>query len=108
MFRPSTYAWIVNTADAVPYRFAGRVPVGVVPVVPGPGEESVWDYPRPPRVEPVPARIRVVVGGVEIASSNRAMRVLETAGAPVYYVPWGDVRTDLLTTTSRATHCEWK
>jgi uncharacterized protein (DUF427 family) len=77
-------------------------------VEPGPGQESVWDYPRPPRVEPVPERIRVVVGDVEIASSNRAMRVLETAGAPVHYLPPEDVRTDLLSRTERETHCEWK
>jgi len=53
-------------------------------IAPGPGQESVWDYPRPPRVEPVRERIRVVVDGVEIADSRSAMRVLETAGAPVY------------------------
>ncbi len=77
-------------------------------VEPGPGEESVWDYPRPPRVEAVPERIRVVVGGVTVADTTRASRVLETAGAPVYYVPPADVRTDLLERTTRRTVCEWK
>lgn len=77
-------------------------------IAPGPGQESVWDYPRPPRVEPVPERLRVVVGGVELASSTRAVRVLETAGAPVYYVPRADVRIDLLVRTNRFTTCEWK
>ena len=77
-------------------------------VEPGPGQESVWDYPRPPRVEPVPERIRVVVEGVEIANSVRAKRVLETAGPPVYYLPAQDVRMDLLTPTEHVTHCEWK
>jgi len=90
------------------HAFSGRIPRGVVPVIPGPGQESVWDYPRPPRVEPVPERIRVVVGGVDIADSSRALRVLETAGAPVYYVPREDVRTDLLRPSSNTTHCEWK
>jgi uncharacterized protein (DUF427 family) len=117
MFRPWAYAGVpqtatperaVTAADPAPHRFAGRVPVGVVPVVPGPSEESVWDYPRPPRVEAVPERIRVVVGGIAIADSTRAIRVLETAGAPVYYVPRDDVRTDLLAPKSRVTHCEWK
>jgi uncharacterized protein (DUF427 family) len=75
---------------------------------PGPGQESVWDYPRPPRVERVPERIRVVVDGIELASSSRALRVLETAGAPVYYVPRDDVRMDLLRRTDRRTTCEWK
>jgi uncharacterized protein (DUF427 family) len=68
----------------------------------------VWDYPRPPRAEPVRERIRVVVGGIELASSTRAIRVLETAGAPVYYVPPEDVRLDLLVRADRSTVCEWK
>ena len=77
-------------------------------IEPGPGQESVWDYPRPPRVEPVPEQIRVVVDGLEVASSERAVRVLETAGAPVYYLPRDDVRMDLLAPTKRQTSCEWK
>ena len=77
-------------------------------IEPGPGQESAWDYPRPPRVEAVPERVRVVVDGVEIASTDAALRVLETAGAPVYYVPSGDVRRDLLQAAARTTACEWK
>ena len=77
-------------------------------IEPGPGQESVWDYPRPPRVEPVQERIRVVVDGIDVGSSTRALRVLETAGAPVYYLPRDDVRTDLLVPTKRQTSCEWK
>lgn len=77
-------------------------------VEPRPGQESVWDYPRPPLVEPVPERIRVVVDGVGIASTTQALRVLETAGPPVYYLPPRDVRLDLLTSTEHVTHCEWK
>ena len=81
---------------------------GVVPVVPGPGQESVWDYPRPPRLEPVPERIRVVVDGVAIADTTRAVRVLETAAPPVYYVPPEDVRMDLLRPSPTSSQCEWK
>lgn len=77
-------------------------------VVPGPGQESVWDYPRPPRLEAVPERVRIVVGGEVLADSTRAVRVLETAGAPVYYVPRDDVRMDRLERTGRGTVCEWK
>ncbi|HEX2688035.1 MAG TPA: DUF427 domain-containing protein [Kofleriaceae bacterium] len=77
-------------------------------IEPGPGQESVWDYPRPPRVEPVAERIRVVIDDVELASSTRALRVIETAGAPVYYLPRADVRMDLLVPTERRTTCEWK
>jgi uncharacterized protein (DUF427 family) len=88
--------------------FAGRVPRGVVPDVPGPGQESVWDYPRPPRVEPVAQRIRVMVDGVAVADTTRALRVLETSHPPVYYVPPGDVRLDLLRPSPSSSHCEWK
>jgi uncharacterized protein (DUF427 family) len=77
-------------------------------VVPRPGQESVWDYPRPPRVEPLTERIRVVVDGVTIADSTRALRVLETAGPPVYYVPPADARMDLLRPSPHRTFCEWK
>ena len=91
-----------------PHRFAGRVPPGVVPVVPGPGQESVWDYPRPPRVEPVGARVRVVLGGTVIADTTHALRVLETAGAPAYYLPRADVRLDLLEPSPTTSQCEWK
>ncbi len=54
-------------------------------VKPEPGQESVWDYPRPPRTEPTSQRIRVELGGVTIADSTRAVRILETSSPPVYY-----------------------
>ncbi len=75
---------------------------------PGPGQESVWDYPRPPRIEPVKADLRVVRSGVELARTARGRRVVETAGAPVYYFPPGDVRLDLLTDGGGGSICEWK
>lgn len=68
----------------------------------------MWSYPRPPRVEPVPELVRVVVDGQDVASSLRSMRVLETAGAPVYYIPSDDVRLDRLTRSRRQTKCEFK
>lgn len=70
--------------------------------------ESVWDYPRPPQVEPLDRRVRVELGGEVIAESQRAVRVLETAGAPAVYIPCKDVRTELLRPARRATVCEWK
>jgi uncharacterized protein (DUF427 family) len=92
----------------VPYRYAGRVPRGVVPVAPGPGQESVWDYPRPPVVGPVAERIRVVVAGVVLADTTRAVRVLETSHPPTYYLPPDDVRMDLLVPSASSSVCEWK
>lgn len=70
--------------------------------------ESVWDYPRPPRVEPSERRVRVVVDGITIADSRRAVRVLETSHPPGWYIPAEDVRMDLLRPTNRTTHCEYK
>ncbi|MFP5342844.1 MAG: DUF427 domain-containing protein [Candidatus Limnocylindria bacterium] len=70
--------------------------------------ESVWDYPRPPRLEPVPERIRVVVDGVTVADSTRAFRVLETSHPPAYYLPPEGVRMDLLRPGRGRSVCEWK
>lgn len=75
---------------------------------PGPGQESVWDYPRPPAVEPVTAVIRVELGGEVVASSSAALRVLETSSPPVYYLPPQDVRLELLEQTGHSSFCEWK
>jgi uncharacterized protein (DUF427 family) len=75
---------------------------------PGPGQESVWDYPRPPAI--VPDRRTVVVGdpGDPIADSTRAIRVLETASPPTFYLPADDVRTDRLVRADGRSFCEWK
>lgn len=75
---------------------------------PGPGQESVWDYPRPPRVEPVDAELRVVWHGEVVARTRRGRRVVETAGAPVYYFPPEDVRQELLADAGPGSVCEWK
>ncbi len=73
------------------------------------GMESVWDYPRPPRLEPTGARLRVVHRGVVIAETSRALRVLETSHPPVFYLPPADVRIDLLERSpSRSSFCEFK
>jgi uncharacterized protein (DUF427 family) len=77
-------------------------------VEPGPGQESVWDYPRPPRVEPTSRLAVVRFGGETVASSRRCVRVLETASPPAFYFPPADVRMDLLEPGDGATFCEWK
>ncbi len=78
------------------------------PIPPGPGQESVWEYPRPPRVEATARKIEVTFNGEKIAETKRALRVLETAGAPVYYLPPEDVRIAQLSRTGKRTFCEWK
>ena len=77
-------------------------------IVPRPGQESVWDYPRPPRLEPSAAHIRIVSGGVVIADTRAGLRVLETSHPPTYYLPPGDIAMKLLTPTSNGFVCEWK
>ncbi len=77
-------------------------------IEPATGQESVWDYPRPPRVEDSTRYVQVIFNGVVIADTRRARRVLETSHPPVYYIPPADIRTEYLTRTSRATFCEWK
>jgi uncharacterized protein (DUF427 family) len=77
-------------------------------IEPGPGQESVWDYPRPPRVESTPKRVEVVFKGVVIADTTRSWRVLETSHPPIYYIPREDVRSEHLVDSPRRSFCEWK
>jgi uncharacterized protein (DUF427 family) len=77
-------------------------------VTPGPGQESVWSYPRPPRVEPVAPRVRVELEGLTIADTTRALRVCETASPPCYYIPPADILMNHLEPTARTSFCEWK
>lgn len=77
-------------------------------VEPGLGQESVWDYPRPPRLERSSRRVVVEFGGLTVADTETALRVCETSGPPVYYLPPEDVRLDLLRPAPDTTLCEWK
>lgn len=77
-------------------------------IAPGEGQESVWDYPRPPRLEPDPRLVEVRLGPETIARTERSVRVLETASPPTFYIPPEDVRAKLLEPASGRTHCEWK
>jgi uncharacterized protein (DUF427 family) len=77
-------------------------------ITPGPGQESVWDYPRPPRLEDSGRHIQIIFNGVTIADTHRARRVLETSHPPVYYIPPQDILTECLILTSRHSYCEWK
>jgi uncharacterized protein (DUF427 family) len=77
-------------------------------IPPGPGQESVWDYPRPPRLEDSDRHIRIVVNGETIADTRRAKRILETSHPPVYYIPPGDIRMEFLQRAPGTSWCEWK
>ena len=76
-------------------------------IKPEPGQESVWDYPRPPRLEPVEGLLEVRHGDMLLASTSRAVRVAETASAATYYFPPDDVRADVVGSGGQAL-CEWK
>lgn len=77
-------------------------------VEPEPGQESVWDYPRPPRVEPEVRSVKIDFGGRTILETDRALRVLETSHPPNIYVPFEDVEPGVLEANGRHTNCEWK
>lgn len=77
-------------------------------IQPGPGQESVWDYPRPPALESVSERVEIVFAGEVLASTEAGHRVLETSHPPIYYIPRGDVRGDMLIDSPRTSYCEWK
>ena len=77
-------------------------------IEPGEGQESVWDYPRPPAVVPFIGRVRVVHGGRVVADTTSAVRVLETSQPPAFYVPPGAIDMARLTRTPSRSWCEWK
>ena len=86
------------------------MPAGVstLPGMDAPARESVWDYPRPPRLDRAARPVRVEHAGATLAASSRAWRVLETSHPPTYYVPWDDVTQALLVPVAVTSFCEWK
>ena len=74
----------------------------------GPGQESVWDYPRPPSAEVGSRHVVVELGGRVVADTVRAIRVCETSHPPVYYVPREDVADGVLEPADGGSWCEWK
>ena len=75
---------------------------------PGPGQESVWDYPRPPKLVPDDRLVEVYHADQLVASSRSAYRVLETASPPSFYLPPQDVNYKLLNAVAGSSVCEWK
>jgi uncharacterized protein (DUF427 family) len=74
----------------------------------GPGQESVWNYPRPPRLEPTNKHIEVFFNDELLVNTRSAYRVLETSHPPVYYVPPADIRMQFLAEVKGGSWCEWK
>lgn len=78
------------------------------PVVPGPGQESVWEYPRPAVAQTVDRRVQVWFAGRLIVEARPAVRVLETSHPPTYYVPPESIAPGVLVAARGDTLCEWK
>jgi len=78
------------------------------PIPPKLGQESVWDYPRPPRLEDTSKLIEIVFNKVAIAKTNNAKRVLETSHPPIYYIPPDDIAMEFIIAASGSSFCEWK
>lgn len=100
-----TPAWLRAARDHWRWRGQERPPFAQVP---GPGQTSVWDFPRPPVLAPEPREVVVRWGGVEVARTRRAILVLETAHPPSVYLPWDDVARDRLHPAAGSSFCEWK
>jgi uncharacterized protein (DUF427 family) len=102
---PKIPAWLQAARSQWRWRGTERPPFAHNP---GPGQESVWDFPRPPRLAPDPREVVVRWGAIEIARTRRAIRVLETAHPPSFYLPWADVARHLFHAAPGSSICEWK
>ena len=85
-----------------------RPPLPATRLEPGPGQESVWDFPRPPRVEPSTERVVVRFGGQVVVDTRDSVRVLETSHPPGYYLPRAAFTEGVLVEAGGSTVCEFK
>lgn len=85
-----------------------RMSFPVEPEPVGPGQESVWRYPRPALAQPTAAHIVIILGGIVIAETRRGVRTIETSHPPSYYVPPDDILADALVPVRGGSLCEWK
>jgi uncharacterized protein (DUF427 family) len=97
--------WVIGARAKWRYRGQQRPPFAAVPET---GQESVWDYPRPPRLSQDEREVVVRLGEAEIARTLRSVRVLETASPPTFYIPPGDLRAEYLQAEPGGSLCEWK
>ncbi len=97
--------WLERARAHWQWRGEGRPPFAEPT---GPGQVSVWDFPRPPRIEPEPREVVISWGDLPLAQTTRALRVLETSHPPTVYVPWSDVNRSLCVDAGGGSLCEWK
>lgn len=101
-----TDEWLKRAREGWTWRGTGRPQFAIAP---GPGQESVWDYPRPPAIVDDPREVVVQYRGAEIARSRMTKRLLETSHPPTFYVPRRDVRVEhLARVAGGGSFCEWK
>ena len=97
--------WLVAAREHWRWRGEGRPPFAADP---GADQYSVWDYPRPPVLVPDSRLVVIRWGDVEVARTRRAIRVLETAHPPSFYLPWDDILRRLFEPEDGTSFCEWK
>ena len=97
--------WLQAARDQWRWRGQQRPPFAVLP---GPGQVSVWDFPRPPRLVADPREVVLQWGTTELARSRRSLCVQETGHPPTFYLPWDDVARALLRPAPGGSFCEWK
>lgn len=97
--------WLQSARDHWQWRGQGRPPFAHPPQ---PGQTSVWDFPRPPQLATDSREVVIHWGEMEVARTRRAIKVLETAHPPSFYLPWEDVAKHLLQPAPGRSFCEWK
>jgi uncharacterized protein (DUF427 family) len=97
--------WLKVARDQWRWQGRERPPFAAVPQA---GQESVWDYPRPPAIVADSREVTIHWGGLEVARTRRAVRVLETSHPPSFYLPRADVRGEFLVAAGGSSFCEWK
>ncbi|MEJ7732670.1 MAG: DUF427 domain-containing protein [Polyangiaceae bacterium] len=97
--------WVARARAGWQWRGAERPPFALTP---GPGQESVWDYPRPPVIVADTRQVVVRQGSRVVADTRRAHRLLETSHPPTWYLPGTDVDRRCLVPAGPGSFCEWK
>jgi uncharacterized protein (DUF427 family) len=102
---PRLPEWVTAARQQWRWQGQARPPFAATP---GPGQISVWDFPRPPRLVLDTREVVVLWDGMEVARTHRAVLVLETAHPPSFYLPWDDVNQQLFEPAAGTSFCEWK
>lgn len=97
--------WVQRARDGWSWRGQARPSFAIEP---RPGQESVWEYPRPPIVVSDPRRVVVKLGQIVVADTLRALRLLETSHPPTFYLPAADVDKRRVVPVGGGSFCEWK